>query len=195
MPIGSEVTSPVSIGEWFLNYYDQLRDMNPPPIECIAKAGDLVFVPSGWWHCVLNLDDTDITRGHSVALSGDTEHVPGGRTPVVAITQNFVSSANLQTVCKFLKHKRSQVSGCRGANENGSDLYERFTTRLLDARPDLRPVILSVNADEGDDDSAVTNRSLSLWNSMRAGSTPSSSATPGAQTQTTTTPTPFVFGF
>eukprot|EP00041_Stephanoeca_diplocostata_P010089 m.160232 g.160232 ORF g.160232 m.160232 type:complete len:525 (+) comp18015_c0_seq5:399-1973(+) len=184
---GSEVTSPVSIGEWFLNYYDQLREMHPPPVECIAKAGDLVFVPSGWWHCVLNLDATDVAK-----VSNDRECIPPGRNPVVAITQNYVSSANLRTVCAFLKHKRSQVSGCRGG-DNGTDLFERFTKQLCATRPDLCSIVSSINADGNEESAEAVNRSSSLWDSMRAGDTGGHTATPhGDEAAPTTT---FSFGF
>jgi len=46
--------------------------------------GDLVFIPSGWWHSVLNLEES------------------------IAVTQNFVSGRNLKNVYRFLKHKPSK---------------------------------------------------------------------------------------
>lgn len=102
----------------FINFYPALQDLPNPPIEFISRAGDLVFVPSGWWHCVLNLDDAA---------------APGA--PVVAITQNYVSSANLPTVCQFLRDRREQVSGC--PEETAGSLYELFVGELKTQRPDL----------------------------------------------------------
>ncbi|KAJ3413643.1 hypothetical protein HDV05_007711 [Chytridiales sp. JEL 0842] len=84
---GSEVTTPVSLSEWFLNHYDEMRNWPVKPVECICKEGEIIFVPRGWWHAVMNLEET------------------------IAITQNFVSSENIKHVLRFLDTKRDQVSG------------------------------------------------------------------------------------
>ena len=64
---GSEVASPVSITEWFMNFYAQTKHWKKRPVECICRAGEVLFVPNGWWHLVVNLEDS------------------------IAITQNYVS--------------------------------------------------------------------------------------------------------
>ncbi len=57
------------------------------PIECITRPGDVIFVPRGWWHTVMNLEDC------------------------IAITQNYVSRRNLAAVLQFFADKPEQVSG------------------------------------------------------------------------------------
>ncbi|KAE8731275.1 F-box protein [Hibiscus syriacus] len=64
----------LSSSQWWLDYYPLLADEDKP-IECTQLPGEKIFVPSGWWHCVLNLEAT------------------------VAVTQNFVNSRNFECVC------------------------------------------------------------------------------------------------
>ncbi|XP_010519983.1 PREDICTED: F-box protein At5g06550 isoform X2 [Tarenaya hassleriana] len=66
-PDGAEVACPVSIIEWFMNFYGATKNWKKKPIECICKAGEVIFVPNGWWHLVINLEES------------------------IAITQNYVS--------------------------------------------------------------------------------------------------------
>lgn len=47
----------------------------------------MLYVPSGWWHLVVNLEES------------------------VALTQNFVSPAELAIVLDFMKNKSDQLSG------------------------------------------------------------------------------------
>ena len=122
---GDDVAMPISIGEWFLAYWDEhcrRRDSpdTPPserPLECTASPGEILFVPHGWWHSVLNLDD-----GLSVAL-----------------TQNYASATNLGDVLRFLDTRVGQVSGCRDRPEavRPEELGREFRAALRERRPDL----------------------------------------------------------
>lgn len=57
-PDGAEVACPVSIIEWFMNFYMATKTWKKKPIECICKAGEVIFVPNGWWHLVINLEES-----------------------------------------------------------------------------------------------------------------------------------------
>lgn len=92
---GAEVVVPISTAEWLLtfwNYHLQARNDSDPrrrPIECIQNAGELMFVPRGYWHMVVNLEDN------------------------IAITHNYLASTNLKACLKFLRHTPDQISGVR----------------------------------------------------------------------------------
>ncbi|MFS7955486.1 putative transcription factor & chromatin remodeling &Metalloenzymes JmjC family [Helianthus anomalus] len=73
---GAEVACPVSITEWFMNFYESTKTWKKKPVECVCKAGEVIFVPNGWWHLVINLEDS------------------------IAITHNFVSRRNSCFLCK-----------------------------------------------------------------------------------------------
>ena len=43
------VQAPVSLAEWFLNFYPAARAGAVKPLECVCGPGDLIYVPHGWW--------------------------------------------------------------------------------------------------------------------------------------------------
>ncbi|KAI8600623.1 hypothetical protein EDD21DRAFT_376663 [Dissophora ornata] len=94
----SEVTSPVSLMEWFSNFYASTQFPDDPsehPLEGICREGEIMFVPRGWWHAVVNLEDC------------------------IAVTQNYVGSQNLKETMQFLYLKRDQVSGVADERREG----------------------------------------------------------------------------
>ncbi|KAG4204607.1 hypothetical protein ERO13_A04G056100v2 [Gossypium hirsutum] len=103
-PDGAEVACPVSVIEWFMNFYDATKDWKKRPIECICKAGEVIFVPNGWWHLVINLEES------------------------VAITQNYVSRRNLLNVFDFLK--KPNASELVSGTTDRINLYENFKNAI-----------------------------------------------------------------
>lgn len=65
-------------------------------MECIVSPGECLFVPHGWWHCVINLPPLDSSQDLGITI---------------AITQNYVSSSNLSDCLRFLEMNKSQISG------------------------------------------------------------------------------------
>lgn len=105
----SEVTSPLSISEWLLGFHAEARATSGC-MEGVCKEGEVLHVPSGWWHLVVNL------------------------SPSIAITQNFVPETHLASVLDFLKSKPDQVSGFQS---DVNDPYELLLQKLRELHSDL----------------------------------------------------------
>lgn len=106
----SEITSPLSIAEYFLTFHSLARE-TPGCREGICYAGEILHVPSGWFHLVLNLEDG------------------------LALTQNFVPIKKLADVLGFLRDQRDQVSGFK--DEVCDRAYELFVERLRENHPEI----------------------------------------------------------
>lgn len=127
---GDEVTLPLSVGEWLFQFWDEHVErkksapMHERPLECTAMPGDILFVPHGWWHAVINLDKVNI-----------------------AITHNYVSDSNLSNTLKFLETKQEQISGCRDRDESikPEHLSDEFKNALKQQFPDLLSKALQVD--------------------------------------------------
>lgn len=105
----SEVTSPLSIAEWLLVFHAEAR-RTAGCIEGICGEGEILHVPSGWWHLVVNLE------------------------PAIAITQNFIPRAHLPAALDFMCNKPDQISGFR---KDVTDPSERFLSKMREIHPDL----------------------------------------------------------
>ncbi|KAL0732014.1 hypothetical protein Bca4012_028108 [Brassica carinata] len=81
------IDTPSSL-QWWLDYYPLLADEDKP-IECTLLPGETIYVPSGWWHCILNLE------------------------PTVAVTQNFVNKENFGFVCLDMAPGHQHKGVCR----------------------------------------------------------------------------------
>jgi hypothetical protein len=106
----SEITSPLSIAEYLLTFHELARQ-TPGCKEGICYAGEVLHVPSGWFHLVLNIEDS------------------------LALTQNFVPRKKLPDVLGFLRDQRGEVSGFK---EDVCDTaYELFVEKLQEEYPDI----------------------------------------------------------
>ena len=71
---------------WFDKMLPQLKRQGVPCIDFVQKPGETIFVPSGWWHVILNLDVT------------------------VAVTQNYASTANFEEVWAATAKSRPRLA-------------------------------------------------------------------------------------
>lgn len=120
----SEVISPIGLAEWvksgFWNDSIQISDEATLDINKDSGSGgfrtcvigitfknECMYVPSGWWHSVINLEDS------------------------VAFTSNFVPPCKINNVLNFMNKKRDQISGFR------HDLLQERLNDFLNKNKDL----------------------------------------------------------
>jgi hypothetical protein len=102
----------------------------------VCEAGELLFVPRGWWHCVLNLE------------------------PSIAITHNYVSEQNLLNVTEYLRDKPQCISGV--PSHRRAALGKDFTDALQRERPGLLRRLEAERASKA----AVAPGAPSLWEQL-----------------------------
>lgn len=76
-------------------------------------VGDTVFIPGGWWHAVINLEDS------------------------LAFTQNFMSHCSLEKIWRCLRKERIDLATLflKSAKEKEKEIYEKIVA--LNKRDDF----------------------------------------------------------
>ena len=106
IPPGHDPTSSTRLTSvaWYLDVYPFLPQESRP-IEIVQNPGQTIYVPSGWWHMVLNMDHT------------------------VAVTQNFADDSNIVQVRHSMQADETEAIQVRaGAKEQKS--YSRWPQSL-----------------------------------------------------------------
>lgn len=102
--------APLSPVAWFAYVYPHLSDADKP-YEVLQHPGDVVYIPAGWWHMVLNVEDA------------------------IAVTQNFVSTGgNLDAAVEDLATALPVTAGGRARHEDAGDGVNQAASDL-DSEP------------------------------------------------------------
>ncbi|PKI83748.1 hypothetical protein MVES_002540 [Malassezia vespertilionis] len=117
----AEVTAPASLSEWMLDFYDETKRRHGRRelggdgklVEAVCRTGEVMYIPSGWWHLVVNLDTC------------------------VALTQNFVSVTELPAVLSFMHRTPDQISGFKGSDAENLQRLNDFVEKLEACDPAL----------------------------------------------------------
>jgi hypothetical protein len=124
---GSDVATPASVMEWYVDFFAQHRRRlraggADAPLCGVQEPGDVVFVPAGWWHQVLNLEDS------------------------VAVTHNFVSPRNLAGALGIFRDDPAAVAGVAPGRE--AEVFGALVAALRRERPELIAALAGGEADD-----------------------------------------------
>ncbi|TYH31063.1 hypothetical protein ES288_A01G143900v1 [Gossypium darwinii] len=143
------IDTPSSL-QWWLDYYPLLADEDKP-IECTQLPGETIFVPSGWWHCVLNLETT------------------------VAVTQNFVNPRNFEFVCLDMAPGFQHKGVCRvgllavdggclvNMEKNMSCDKDNFNNSDLTRKEKRVKILRSQESENHEETANAASRRYNLW--------------------------------
>ncbi len=90
-------------------------------MQVVQQPGELIYVPRGWWHTVINLDG----KKKKILEFSKNFFFPD----TIAVTQNFVNSQNLKNCLEDLL-------------EGGhTSAYDNFVEKLLKSFPKFSTVV------------------------------------------------------
>ncbi|KAF4684193.1 hypothetical protein FOZ60_008137 [Perkinsus olseni] len=156
---GSNMTQPVSLlHEWWPRFFEDTEALyGDKLLQGTCKAGECMFVPRGWWHCVINNDeDDDIT---------------------IAITQNYCAESSVHKARRFFRETPHCISGlhthdCQEYEKLQDEMADEFDKRLRQKRPDLlardensRP---ESSTSDDDDASHCSGEKFSFWSHLKS---------------------------
>ena len=124
---GFAVKQPLHLRDWFASFYQETVRQHGPSgsrglVECTCRSGEIVFIPRGWWHCVLNVE------------------------PTIAVTQNYAAESSLSHVRQFVKKFPHCVSGID--IEFRPLLGHQLDIAITSKRPDLKITHIEEDVDE-----------------------------------------------
>jgi hypothetical protein len=113
---GSDVATPISVLEWYADHWPAhaarlKRGGVDAPVAGLQRPGDVVVVPAGWWHQVLNLQDS------------------------IAVTHNFVSPSGLSDALELVRDDPAAISGISESLQDS--FYSVWHAALLAHRPQV----------------------------------------------------------
>ena len=116
---GSDVATPISVLEWYADHWPAhvarlKRGGADAPVAGLQRPGDVVVVPAGWWHQVLNLQDS------------------------IAVTHNFVSPSGLSEALELVRDDPAAISGISESLQDS--FYSVWHAALLTHRPHVLAV-------------------------------------------------------
>jgi len=93
--------------KYYTEVYPTISNYSGPqgkPIECILEAGEMIYVPTGWWHMVLNLSES------------------------IAVTQNVMNSQNFKVVYEDVKKddRKMKHKLKKRLKKRNREIYDKF---------------------------------------------------------------------
>ena len=65
--------------QWLRATYPVVKDGVNKPLECVQRAGDVIYVPEGWYHATVNLGDTAAIARRTEEFTAGSSREIGGR--------------------------------------------------------------------------------------------------------------------